>query len=146
MNLRVSINISPLRGLNFKPRSSGTVYEHMKNLTVFLIGLFLVAFASGCNRSSSGSKSFTIAVVPQGSTHEFWKSIHAGAIKAARELSSPNAQIDVIWKGPLREDDREQQIQVVEGFAADRATLRDRSRVGEPRASPRAFRRLLPPS
>jgi len=24
----------------------------------------------------------------------------------------------VIWKGPLREDDREQQIQVVEGFAS----------------------------
>ena len=118
MKLRVSINISPLRGLNFKPRSSGTVYEHMKNLTVFLIGLFLVAFASSCNRSSSGSKSFTIAVVPQGSTHEFWKSIHAGAVKATQDLKQEGIEVNLIWKGPLREDDREQQIQVVEGFVS----------------------------
>jgi len=51
----------------------------------------------------------TIAVIPKGTTHEFWKSIHAGAIKAAREL-----KIEIIWKGPLKEDDREGQITVVE--------------------------------
>jgi ribose transport system substrate-binding protein len=25
-------------------------------------------------------------------------------------------EVEVIWKGPIREDDREQQVQVVEGF------------------------------
>jgi len=55
-------------------------------------------------------------VIPKGTTHEFWKSIHAGAIQAARELSAQGAAVNIIWKGPLREDDREQQIQVVEGF------------------------------
>src|SRR2546425_4318278 len=49
-------------------------------------------------------------------SHEFWESIHAGAIQAARELSAQGAPVNIIWKGPLREDDREQQIQVVEGF------------------------------
>ncbi len=89
---------------------------------VFLL-IMVVAFASfACTRPSAdqtgGGKKLTIAVIPKGTSHEFWKSIHAGSIKAAQELSSPEAQVEVIWKGPLREDDREQQIQVVEGFAA----------------------------
>ncbi|MGQ9673368.1 MAG: ABC transporter substrate-binding protein [Candidatus Aminicenantales bacterium] len=50
-----------------------------------------------------------IAVIPKGMTHEFWKAIHAGAVKAGRELG-----ITIIWKGPHKEDDREAQIAVVE--------------------------------
>ncbi len=60
-------------------------------------------------------------MIPKGTTHEFWKSIHAGTLKAARELSAQGTDIEVIWKGPLREDDREQQIQVVEGFSSQGA-------------------------
>jgi ribose transport system substrate-binding protein len=67
---------------------------------------------------SSGAKSFTIAVIPQGSTHEFWKSIHAGAMKAAQDYAAQHVDVKIIWKGPLREDDREQQVQVVEGFVS----------------------------
>lgn len=62
------------------------------------------------------AKSFTLAVIPQGSTHEFWKSIHAGAMKAAQDEAARGIHVDIIWKGPMREDDREQQVQVVEGF------------------------------
>src|SRR5881394_2197298 len=86
--------------------------------TFVLLFVVLLAFAFGCNRSKTGGKKLSIAVIPKGTSHEFWKSIHAGAIKAARELSTPGAEVEVIWKGPLREDDREQQIQVVEGFAS----------------------------
>lgn len=86
--------------------------------TTVLFFVLLLAIAFGCNRSKPGGKKLTIAVIPKGTSHEFWKSIHAGAIKAARELSTPGAEVEVIWKGPLREDDREQQIQVVEGFAS----------------------------
>ena len=57
-----------------------------------------------------------IAVVPMGATHEFWKGVHAGALKAERELGVDGIPVRVIWKGPLREDDRDQQIQVVENF------------------------------
>jgi ribose transport system substrate-binding protein len=50
-------------------------------------------------------------VIPKGTTHEFWKSIHAGARMAADAL-----QVEILWKGPVREDDREEQIKVVEDF------------------------------
>src|SRR6476619_4992340 len=85
---------------------------------IILLFLILLLTLFGCNRSKTGGKKLSIAVIPKGTSHEFWKSIHAGAIKAARELSTPGAEVEVIWKGPLREDDREQQIQVVEGFAS----------------------------
>jgi len=94
------------------------VKETIMRKTLFvLLALALVA-AAGCNRSKTNAKKLTIAVIPKGTSHEFWKSIHAGAIKAARELSTPGSQVELIWKGPLREDDREQQIQVVEGFTS----------------------------
>jgi len=83
----------------------------------------LVSFSLwGCSRSqqTGSKKNLTIAVVPQGSTHEFWKSIHAGAMKASEDLAKTGTQVSIIWKGPLREDDREQQIQVVEGFISQR--------------------------
>ena len=87
---------------------------------VILIPTILTAvFALSCNRSGSpNGKKLTIAVIPKGTSHEFWKSIHAGAVKAQRELSTNGAEVEIIWKGPLREDDREQQIQVVEGFTS----------------------------
>src|SRR4029078_11705414 len=86
----------------------------------FLILLVALAFAISCTKSNNpnGKKKLTIAVIPKGTTHEFWKSIHAGSIKAANELTAQGTDVEVIWKGPLREDDREQQIQVVEGFAS----------------------------
>jgi ribose transport system substrate-binding protein len=92
---------------------------HRILLAVFL-SFFAVAAVS-CTRAEApvaNKKKITIAVIPKGTTHEFWKSIHAGSNKAANELSSQGTDVEVIWKGPLREDDREQQIQVVEGFAA----------------------------
>ncbi len=63
---------------------------------------------------------YTIAVIPKGTTHEYWKSIHAGAVKAQRELAAAGIAVDLIWKGPLKEDDREQQVQVVENFIGRR--------------------------
>ena len=82
-------------------------------LLLFLLSALLISCTT-----NNGKKKLTIAVIPKGTTHEFWKSIHAGSNKAAQELTAQGTEIEVIWKGPLREDDREQQIQVVEGFAA----------------------------
>ncbi len=72
--------------------------------------------AAGCGQAASDPGTLRIAVVPKGSTHEHWKRVHAGAEKAAAELSAAGVSVEVIWKAPLREDDREQQVQVVEGF------------------------------
>jgi ribose transport system substrate-binding protein len=81
----------------------------------------IVTGALSCTKpggSNPDRKKLTIAVIPKGTSHEFWKSIHAGSLKAAKELSAQGTEVEVIWKGPLREDDREQQIQVVEGFSS----------------------------
>jgi ribose transport system substrate-binding protein len=82
------------------------------------LGLALALSAlAGCGKKTD-DKSYTIAVIPKGTTHEFWKSIHAGAVKAQQELAAQGVKVDVIWKGPFREDDRDQQIQVVENFTS----------------------------
>jgi ribose transport system substrate-binding protein len=79
--------------------------------------LALAVVCAACSRGSGDTaKSFTLAVIPKGTTNEFWKSTHAGAVKAADELKGKGVDVSIIWKGPLREDDREQQVQVVEGF------------------------------
>lgn len=71
---------------------------------------------------AAADKSYTIAVIPKGTTHEFWKSINAGAFKARDELAAQGIKADVIWKGPLKEDDRDQQIQTIENFTTRRVS------------------------
>lgn len=48
-----------------------------------------------------------------GATNLYWKSMQAGAQKAADELG-----VDMLWKAPLKEDDRAAQIAIVEQFAS----------------------------
>jgi len=83
----------------------------MKHGWLLLCCGVLLAGVFGCGRKASAPDRVTIAVIPKGTTHEFWKSVHAGAVKASRELD-----VEVIWKGPLKEDDREAQIAEVENF------------------------------
>jgi ribose transport system substrate-binding protein len=90
--------------------------EHLWFKAAFLIALSAAAMAffspacRGTGRSEGQQKGhLTLAVIPMGTTHEFWKAIHAGALTAARELGA-----EIIWKGPLKEDDRNEQIQIVE--------------------------------
>src|SRR5207245_3042405 len=83
-----------------------------------VIGITTLSCTKPGGSTTGGKKKLTIAVIPKGTSHEFWKSIHAGSIRAARELSAQGSEVEVIWKGPLREDDREQQIQVVESFTS----------------------------
>jgi ribose transport system substrate-binding protein len=70
--------------------------------------------------ATAADKPYTIAVIPKGTTNEFWKAVNAGAFKARDELRAKGVAVDIIWKGPLKEDDREQQIQVVENFISRR--------------------------
>lgn len=78
--------------------------------------LLFAALVTACGGDGAGGDSLQIAVIPKGTSHDFWRSVHAGALQAAQELSAGGTTVNVIWKGPLREDDREQQVQVVEGF------------------------------
>lgn len=75
---------------------------------------FLVA---GCNSSSSDSASdetepLRIAVIPKGTSHEFWKSVHFGAVKAAEEIGN----VEIEWHGPVVESDTGSQIEVVKNM------------------------------
>jgi len=87
-----------------------------------LVGLIGCGKKSEGTGSSPNAQSCIIAVIPKGTTHEFWKSIHAGAVKAERELNEKGVKAEIIWKGPLKEDDRDQQIQVVENFMSRRVS------------------------
>jgi ribose transport system substrate-binding protein len=63
---------------------------------------------------SAKADNLRIMVIPKGTTHEFWKSIHAGAARAASELGG----VEIIWKGPQKEDDRTEQITLVDNAGA----------------------------
>lgn len=90
----------------------------MKRFSLFFMILSaFVLVTYGCGKPGEKSKKITIAVVPMGSTHEFWKSIHAGALAASRELG-----VSIIWKGPLKEDDRDEQMQIVETFMVSKVS------------------------
>lgn len=90
---------------------------------VFVLGLILVALVIGCgpsvesttdnsNGGSAEAKSLRIAVIPKGTSHEFWKSVHFGAQKAADELGN----VEIIWRGPVVESDTGSQIEVVKNM------------------------------
>ncbi len=72
------------------------------------VAVVVAGLLAGCQDNSD-----SIAVIPKGTTHEHWKSVHAGAEKAAKEFG-----VKIIWKGPLREDDRQAQVDVVETMVA----------------------------
>lgn len=98
----------------------------MKRL--YLLSLAALIVLVGCSPASQDTpgnegsatadpaKTLRIAVIPKGTTHDFWKSIHAGAEKAAREFGA-----EAIWVGPEKEDDRRMQIEVVQNFISSAA-------------------------
>lgn len=89
----------------------------MRRIATFLIPLVAASLLVGCSKRQAAGPTrvtgdkLTIAVIPKGTMHEFWKTVHAGAVKASRELG-----VEIIWKGPIKEDDRDAQIAVVEDF------------------------------
>ena len=70
----------------------------------------------GAGGAAPGGKVLRIAVIPKGTTHDFWKSVHAGALDAAQEATG----VQVIWNGPDNEKDKEQQIKIVDTFVNDK--------------------------
>ncbi|BDI31842.1 sugar ABC transporter substrate-binding protein [Capsulimonas corticalis] len=63
-----------------------------------------------------------IAVIPKGTTHDYWKSLHAGAAKAEQEAKAAGKNVHIIWKGPVREDDRNAQTDVVQTFTTQKVS------------------------
>jgi len=76
---------------------------------MFLVFIILIIAFIGCGQEKTGEKEVLISVIPKGTSHVFWQSVHAGAAKAAKEL-----QININWVGTDREDDRQQQIALID--------------------------------
>ncbi|MBI5361668.1 MAG: substrate-binding domain-containing protein [Planctomycetes bacterium] len=82
------------------------------------LALLPAFFAAACSDASTHPKpaaNARIVVIPKGTTHVFWKAVEKGAREAGVERG-----LDVVWKGPLAENDRAQQIQLVQQFIAER--------------------------
>jgi ribose transport system substrate-binding protein len=98
----------------------------MKKIPLLLCGC--ASILAGCNSSQPSNNSTsdrqsstqiiegkpTIAVVPKGSTHSYWKSVQVGAEKAGKELGA-----NIVFKGPVQEGDRAAQIKIVEQFVTE---------------------------
>jgi ribose transport system substrate-binding protein len=89
----------------------------MRKILLFLLTILCI---QACNNSTdnpetaqsdANAENIKIAVIPKGTTHIYWNSVHAGAAKAAKELG-----VTIFWQGPLKEDDRQVQIQTVQNF------------------------------
>ncbi len=70
--------------------------------------------ASAASLSGPKSRKWKVIVIPKGTTQEFWEAVHAGTLKAAKELGN----VEVVWLGPQKEDDRVQQIHYVQSAVA----------------------------
>jgi ribose transport system substrate-binding protein len=68
--------------------------------------------AKSSTAKSTTAKKLRIAVIPKGTSHQFWRSVHAGSQAAADELGN----VEIIWKGPESEGDTAGQISVVKNF------------------------------
>jgi ribose transport system substrate-binding protein len=74
-------------------------------LTSVLLAIGLLA----CNRDHKK----VIGMVPKGTAHVFWQSVHAGAVKAAREND-----VEVRWNGPASETDINQEVKIIDSMIA----------------------------
>lgn len=92
----------------------------MRNITILFSLLAFLSFGCSGDESADSSagggggegKALRIAVIPKGTSHEFWKSVHFGAEKAAKEIGN----VEIIWRGPVVESDTGSQIEVVKNM------------------------------
>lgn len=89
---------------------------HCKTLltTLFVmmaLTLGLTGCGGGTGAGSGDDDTLSIAVIPKGTAHVFWLSVHAGAKTAAEELG-----VEIEWQGPQTETQKSQQINIVNDF------------------------------
>ena len=90
-----------------------TIYHTRLIYRILGVVLLLGGSVWSCNQKQAGDQPETlkIAVVPKMTTHTFFQTIHAGAKQAAEDL-----EVEIDWQGPQKENDRQQQISIVQNF------------------------------
>ena len=72
---------------------------------------FVTLAAGGLAGCAGGTGMPVVGVVPKGTNHTFWQSVHAGAIKAGEEFG-----LEILWNAPQLEIDSARQISIVENL------------------------------
>ena len=85
----------------------------MKNTTLYFLTIVILFVIFQLTLFSQ--EKLKIAVIPKSDATLFWKSIHAGTKLGAIAASD----VEIAWKAPLTEEDREQQISIVEQCIAE---------------------------
>jgi ribose transport system substrate-binding protein len=70
--------------------------------------------AASNGSTTQPSSQLTIAVIPKGTTHAYWKAVENGSAHAGADMG-----VSIIYKGPMLEDDRAGQITLVQQFISD---------------------------
>ncbi|MFO7975847.1 MAG: substrate-binding domain-containing protein, partial [Candidatus Hydrogenedentota bacterium] len=86
-----------------------------------VLGMFAIALVMGCGEQpaqtageggeAAGGAKYDLAVIPKGTTHDFWLTVKAGAEDAAEEFDA-----DITWKGPDDETEVIEQLNIIEDF------------------------------
>ena len=76
-------------------------------MRAYVFALAAMVALAGCHREQKR----VIAVIPKGNVTQYWQSVHAGAIKAARELN-----VDIAWNGTASETDYSGQLQIADSM------------------------------
>jgi len=64
--------------------------------------------------SGTKTKKYRVLVIPKATANEYWQTVHAGATNVAEELGN----VEILWKGPEKEDDYTKQIELIESAKA----------------------------
>lgn len=88
-------------------------HQSMLALMLFtIVACFTACQPTSKTASKSGGEQLRIAVIPKGTSHQFWLSVWAGAKAAAEEVGG----VEILWKGSETEADTAGQIAVVKNF------------------------------
>jgi ribose transport system substrate-binding protein len=85
--------------------------------TPIYLAFVVTALLAACSGESPEQKSKTqprYAVVPKGTTHVYWKAVESGARAGGETVGA-----EIVWKGPLQENDRAQQIALVQQLLSE---------------------------
>ena len=76
------------------------------NRLLLALGLGAILLA-GCNREQKRR----VAVIPKGTAHVFWQTVHAGAVAAGQEF-----KLEILWDGPPNETDYSRQLEIFDSM------------------------------
>lgn len=77
--------------------------------TKLLCCFLLLLVTAACNRQNKRQ----VAVIPKGTAHVFWQTVHAGANAAGEQFN-----VEILWNGPPAETDYSRQIEIMDSMIA----------------------------